>query len=277
MAELVARFGALSNATHGFIYFAAEAFEEYKALGLGGHQQYFASRAAAMGAVGPELVVATFFNFNPERVVAAVPSCWDVASPEAVQQARLRAAGRILANTCGDVEADALAEAIQLLQAMADGVGDEGKPLAAANRSVTVPDDPWIVFFQLMTIVREWRGDAHLAALTVNAVDGLEALVLHAATETVPRAALQGTRGWSDEAWESAVGSLATRGFVNKDGSFTDAGRAFRANIEDQTNQASQPLVDAIGEEATRRLYDLVKPIRNSLVQSGVFNKLPST
>lgn len=277
MTELVARLGALSNATHGFIYFAPEAAEEYAAVGLAGNQQYFASRAAAMGPVGPEIVVATFFNFCPDRVNAVVPACWEAAAPEQVQLARMRAAGRVLNDACPDVSAESVAEATELLQAMVDGVGDEGKPLAAANRGVALPDDPWIRFWQLMTVVREWRGDAHLAALTINAVNAVEALVLHAATEQVPKAALQMTRGWPEASWEAAVASLVGRGLLNADETFTDAGRSFRENIEAETNRGSQPLVDAIGDEATQRLYELVKPIRNGLIASGVFAKLPGT
>ena len=56
---------------HGLIYFAPEATAAYEALGVMGCDGYFASRAAPMGAVPAEVVIATFFNFNPELVHAA--------------------------------------------------------------------------------------------------------------------------------------------------------------------------------------------------------------
>src|SRR5438552_1203371 len=51
---------------HAMIYFSPEATERYVALGLEGQVGYFASRAAPMGPVGAEVVIATFFNFNPD-------------------------------------------------------------------------------------------------------------------------------------------------------------------------------------------------------------------
>lgn len=273
MTRLAARLGSLTNLTHGFIYFADEAVEEYDAVGLAPHQQYFASRAAPMGAVGPELVTATFFNFSPDRVAAAVPSCWEVASPADVQAARLRGAGRALVSACADIDAALVAEATALARAMVDGVGDEGKPLAAANRTVEVPDDPWIVLFQLITIIREWRGDAHVAVLTSHAVTAVEALVLHAATGTVPRVALETTRGWPEGAWSQAIASLQEKGLVEAGGEFTDIGRDFREAIEEETDRAVHPLIAAIGPDDTQHLCDLLKPIRDALIAAGAFER----
>ncbi len=277
MTKLAAHLGALTNGVHGFIYFAEEAEREYTALGLAGHQQYFASRAAPFGAVGPALVTSTFFNFNPERVHAAVPSCWEAAPPGTIQDARMRAAGRVLADACVGMDPAAVAEATELAAAMVDGVGDEGRALAAANRAVALPGDPWAALFQLVTVVREWRGDAHVAVLVAHAISAVEALVLHAATGQVPRAALQATRGWSDEAWNRANRSLEARGLVHADGSFTDHGRTLREAIEEQTNRASQPLVDGLGIEATERLCELLRPIRKQLVEAGAFARLLGT
>ena len=277
MTDLVAHLGSLSNAVHGFVYFADEAEEQYSALGLTGNQQYFASRGAAFGPVEPAIVTATFFNFNPARVEAALPACWEVASAEKIQQARMRAASNVLQQACPGVNAAMIAEATSLAQAMVDSVGDEGRALAAANRAVALPDDVWAALWQLITVIREWRGDAHVAALTAAPVTAVEALVLHAATGQVPRVALQSTRGWSDEAWAAAVDSLRQRGLVNAAGEFTDDGRSFRDAIEDQTNRASQPLVDGLGSERTERLCALLRPIRTALIEAGAFARLLGT
>ena len=276
MTRLAARLGALTNATHGFIYFADAATAEYASLGLAGSQQYFASRAAPLGPVGPELVVATFFNFSPDRVRDAVPSCWEVADPEQIQAARLRAAASVLAEACADVDRASVAEATVIAQRMVDGVGDEGKPLAAANRSVELPDDPWGALFQLLTIIREWRGDAHVAVLTSHAVTAVEALVLHAATGQVPRVALETTRGWPASAWGDAIAALQEKGLVDADGEFTETGRTFRESIEEETNRAVHPLVAAVGPDVTQQLCDLLKPMRDGLVASGAFAKMAS-
>lgn len=271
--DLVAKLGAVTNSTHGFIYFSESASEAYAELGLSGRQQYFASRGAALGAVPAEVVIATFFNFNPEIVRRAIPTAWDVASPEEIQTVRMRAAGAQLA-ALDALDAGDLSEATELAGRMMAGVTDEGRPLAGANRSVAEPADPWELLWQRLTVIREWRGDAHVAVLAATPVTALEALVLHAATGVVPRAALQATRQWDDEAWDATVGVLAERGLVAADGAFTDEGRALRDEIERRTNVTSAPLVDAVGEADTRRLLDLLRPVQAALIDAGAFARL---
>src|SRR5260221_12898911 len=79
---------------HGVIYFLPEAVEEYAKLGVTGRDGYFASRSAPLGAVSPDVVVATFFNFNPTLVHHAIPSAWEKTTPAAMIDARLEAIDR---------------------------------------------------------------------------------------------------------------------------------------------------------------------------------------
>ncbi|MDG4865303.1 hypothetical protein P8605_44885, partial [Streptomyces sp. T-3] len=75
---------------HGAVYFSPEAHAAYAELGLDGRSGYFASRAAALGPVAPEVVIATFCNFHPDAVRAALPAAWRTAPPEDILAARLR-------------------------------------------------------------------------------------------------------------------------------------------------------------------------------------------
>src|SRR4051812_19643830 len=88
---------------HGLIYFAPEAAAAYEAIGLppamGG---YFASRAAAMGPVPAEVVIATFFNFFPDFVRQTIPWAWSVATPAQILEARHSAARDALRTRLGD-------------------------------------------------------------------------------------------------------------------------------------------------------------------------------
>ncbi|MGZ4714519.1 MAG: SCO6745 family protein, partial [Acidimicrobiia bacterium] len=81
---------------HGMIYFSPEAAAAYEQLGLTGRMGYFASRAAPMGAVSAELVIATFFNFRPALVRASIPEAWDHASPAEILAARVASADAAL-------------------------------------------------------------------------------------------------------------------------------------------------------------------------------------
>src|SRR3954469_14372506 len=82
---------------HGMIYFAPEADAAYRAIGLAGNPPaYFASRAAPMGWVPAESVIATFYNFNPALVRSAIPSSWAKADPGTITEARIGAADAAL-------------------------------------------------------------------------------------------------------------------------------------------------------------------------------------
>ncbi len=87
---------------HGMVYFVPEAAAAYARLGITGQAGYFASRAAPMGEVGPDVVVSTFYNFNPDVVAAAIPSAWEAAPPSAWLRARLEAADAAFRRILGD-------------------------------------------------------------------------------------------------------------------------------------------------------------------------------
>ncbi len=272
MGRAVRRLGNTTNVIHGFIYFVPEAAEEYEKLGLSSFRpQYFGSRAAPMGPVGAELVLATFFNFSPEAVAEGIPRAWETTSPEALQAARLTAASRVLDRVAGAMSADEIAEASDIASTMVNTTSMAGRPLAAANQSVDAPGDPLTRLWQLITVIREYRGDAHVAALTSSPVSPVEALVLHAATGLVDRPRLQDTRGWSDAAWDEAVDDLHRRGLLHEDGAFSEEGKAFRESIEVQTDLATQPILDAVGDDLVHRLCDLIEPLRDALIAEGVY------
>ena len=260
---------------HGLVYFAPEAFSQYEALGVAGFGGYFPSRAAAMGPVGPEVVVATFFNFRPALVHDAIPSAWDAAPPSSWIAARLAGIDAALRRAIGDdvLSSADVERAASLAGAAAAAAAAQcaGRPLALAHAAVPRPDEPHLALWHSITVLREHRGDGHVSCLVESGVDGCEALVLHAASGDVPRAALQGTRGWTDDEWAAAVARLASRGIVDADGAFTDEGRAFRDAIERRTDELAVGPWSTIGEDACEELRDLVRPMSKAIVGSGSF------
>jgi hypothetical protein len=264
---------------HGMIYFAPEAAGAYAAIGITGRSGYFASRAAAMGAVGADVVVATFFNFQPDLVRYAMRGVWEAATPAAVTAARLAAADQALRRAGGDlIDSPALREAAALAReaALSASARPEGRPLFAAHAALAWPDAPHLALWQAQTLLREFRGDGHIAALLLAGLSGLDALVLHAATGEVPRAALQSTRAWSDDVWAAAVDALATRGLVDASGAFTERGREVRATIEDQTDRAAAAAYEPLGEEGCAALRRLARPLSQAVVASGSLSGAPA-
>lgn len=125
------------NPFHSAVYFSRELREEMAALGVTDpNAAYFASRAAAFGAVGPGTVTATFFNFRHDLVARHLPAVWEVATPAQVLDARLRAADRTLRRLLGEeaVAAPDVAEAAELALRAA-----EGAPGPAARSTPPTP------------------------------------------------------------------------------------------------------------------------------------------
>jgi hypothetical protein len=251
---------------HGAIYFVAEAEEEYARLGITGRDGYFASRAAPMGAVGAEVVVATFYNFNPVLVHHALPGAWQVATPEAMVAARLRAVDRFLRRLLGDEVCDSpeMARAAELARraATSSGVSLDGRPLCAGHAGLDWPEAPHLVLWHAQSILREFRGDGHVALLVAHGLSGLDALVTHAAQGEVPASVLRSTRAWSDAQWGAAVASLRERGWLDETAqvAFTASGAERRATIESRTDLlAAAPYVE-LGEEACAELRSLARP-----------------
>jgi hypothetical protein len=254
---------------HGLVYFAPEPAEGYVAAGLEpGQMGYFASRAAPMGPVPAEVVIATFFNFNPALVRQSIPRAWSLASPDDLVRARAEGADAALRRVLGGdaVASPEMAEAADLARtaALVACEHPEGRPLFAGNASLDWPDGPpHLVLFHAQTLLREFRGDGHVAALTLAGLTAREALVLHEASDEVPRGFLQLTRGWADREWAETIEELGGRGWVSPTEHgpvLTDAGRALRQEIEDRTDVAALAPYAALGEERCRRLRETARP-----------------
>ncbi len=259
---------------HGMIYFTPHAPPEYEALGLTGRQQYFASRAAAMGAVPGEVVVATFYNFNPTVVHAAVPSCWAIASPDRIVAARLRGVDRSLtaAIESANVDRAMIAAAAELARRAATVAAErpEGKALFAGHAALPWPDEPHLALWHAQTLLREYRGDIHVALLTAEGLSGIEALVTHAASGAVPAAALTATRVWSAQDWDAAVEGLRARGLIEAGGTgFTAEGAAMRQRIEDRTDALSAAPWRALGEDGCAALRRAARPLAEAVLAQG--------
>lgn len=266
---------------HSCVYFAPEAFAAYERLGLAGQQGYFASRAAPMGAVPVEVVIATFFNFSPAYVRATFAGAWARTTPDAVLAARRDAAGAALARLLGDGAHGAeIREAAELARTAALAACDDlaGRPLFAGHARLPWPetDEPHLVLWHAQSLLREYRGDGHVAILVESGLSGCEALVLHAATGELPGAALQATRGWTDAQWQAAVEGLAARGWVDRAGALTDAGRAARAAIEDRTDALAVRAYLPLGDGGCARLRELVRPLSRCIVASAEFGFGPA-
>ncbi|WP_314613442.1 SCO6745 family protein [Streptomyces stackebrandtii] len=265
---------------HALLYYAPEAFDEAAALGYDTAERwpsYFAWRSAPLGAPGPARVASAFYSFSPAMVARYVPGVGEgsdevpAADPAAVLAARLRAVDRTYRTVLGEdtVMSPELAEAAALARRAAEAAGTEGRPLAAANAALPWPEAPHLVLWQAATILREHRGDGHLAALLVAGLDPVEALVSFAAIGAAPEPVFE-SRGWSASEWEAARERLTARGVLDADGAVTDEGRALRAEVELRTDELAAAPWAALGPEDTARLAELLGGPWLSAIGSGL-------
>jgi hypothetical protein len=261
----------LAEPLHAMIYFAPEVRERFAALGVPTVADYFASRGAVFGPVGPGPVVATFYNFNPALVARALPAVWEIVSPAAALAARLDAADAALVRGLGDtVHSPEVAEAAVLARRAAESAVAyaAGRPLFAAHAGLDWPAAPHLVLWHAQTLLREFRGDAHVAALLVAGVSGLQSIILHAASGQANKSFLRASRGWSREQWADEENVLRERGLLDGE-ELSDQGRALRAGIEADTDRLAVPAYEVLGVDGTTRLAELARPLSRTLVKAG--------
>lgn len=255
---------------HGLVYFAPEAASAYEALGVHGFDGYFASRSAPMGEVSAEVVIATFFNFHPDVVHHALPAAWSATTPAQMLEARLVAADGALRRTCGGLlDEPAVARAAELARIAAEACTAAGRPLYAGHAHLPWPEEPHLALWHAITLLREFRGDGHIACLVESGLDGVDALVLHAASGEVPRSVLQSSRRRADDEWAASVDRLAARGLLDDAGAFTEAGAALRRSIEDRTDALALGPWRVLGQDGCDELRRLGRPLSQAVVQNG--------
>ncbi len=244
------------EAVHAPVYFSADAAARYGQLGLKGFWMgYFASRSAALGTPGPELVTAVFHGFAPSKVARALPDAWALASRDDILEARLAGARAALEPV---LEGRDLASINNHLAQVVQRADFAGRPLAAAHASLSVPEDDIAVLWHWCTILREYHGDSHVAVLTGAGLNGATANALAEAVGLVP-AGQRTSRGWDEKAWDDAHEQLHMRGWVDEWRTVTEAGRSARARIEDTTNRVANA---GIGDrEATARAITVTDPL----------------
>lgn len=257
---------------HAVTYFVPETADAFRAAGTKGFWMgYFGGRAAPMGeAIGP-VVAATFFNFAPAMVARSVPDVWSFATPAQLLEARSTGATRALRRLLGPLaDSPQVSAAAALARRAVDGLVTAGRPLAAANASLPWLADELTVLWQAATVLREHRGDGHVAALVVEGLDGCQAHVSLAATGAVPRTVLQPNRGWTDQQWDDAERTLAQRGWLDRHGRATDEGIAGRAAVEAATDLLASDPWKQLGTGDTAALAQALTPLTRAVLSSGV-------
>ncbi|PBA18007.1 SCO6745 family protein [Mycobacterium avium] len=266
---LARRFFDRYEPVHAVTYFAPEARAALDALGYRGFWMgYFAARSAPLGAVPREVVAAIFYNFAPERVAKALPAAWEIAGPQAALRARQESAVAAL-RRYGLRPDENVAVAAELAAKAARGAPLDGRPLFAANLALPWPEDPLAALWHATTLLREQRGDAHVAVLAAAGISGRESNVLHAAAGNVSRDYIARTRDYDEASWRRHEQRLAERGLPDGDGALTAAGRQCKDHIEATTDALALSALDALTDDEVETLFEALTPITRAVIAGG--------
>ncbi|OBF89048.1 hypothetical protein A5790_21090 [Mycobacterium sp. 852002-51152_SCH6134967] len=266
--SLARRFFDRLEPVHAVTYFAPEARAALDGLGYKGFWMgYFAARSAPLGEVAPDVVTAAFYNFAPQRVAKALPAAWEVAPPADALRVRLESAVAAL-ERYGVGQGDDVATAADLLAKAARNAALDGRCLFAANAALPWPDEPLDRLWHATTLLREQRGDGHIALLISHGISGRESNILHAAAGRVPKEMIMRSRDYDDEQWARYRDRLAERGLIDGD-ELTDAGRDLKQQIEDGTDRLALPVLDALSNDEIETLFRTLTPITRKVVAGG--------
>lgn len=261
MFELVEPIGVIP-------YSADEPNESMFALGFTDPwDTYFAGRAAPLGIVPAEVVDALFYNFAPGEVARHIPGVWSTTTPEAAIAARQQGCAAALRRILGDhVGTLAFARAADLLVEAAVAAPVQGRPMYAALRALPIPDDVVARLFHGAALLREHRGDGHIAALVVEGIGGLESHVLLALDMGMPAERFGRIHHLPRAQLAGVIDGMRDRGLIGGDGWLSDLGRAVKRRVEETTDRLAAPPYEHLDPIDLAELEAALEPMAELLV-----------
>jgi hypothetical protein len=240
--------------------------ERLAGLGLDFLTSYVGGRGASLGEPAGAVVAAAFAWFEP----GLVSTLWDAALTavprdrlaEARDEATVASLREVLAGEDPGEVASLLADAAQA----ADGMG---RPLFSGRRADGRPSDAVHCLWWACGLVREHRGDSHVAAAAAAGLDPVEMNILTELWIGMPLLSYTATRGWAPDVMHQAVARLESRGWV-RDGGLTDAGLAGRLDIEQRTDAQEESIAAALGDRL-EEVCDCLNHWGQLCIEAGAF------
>jgi hypothetical protein len=261
MFELVEPIGVIP-------YSADEPNDAMFALGFTNYwDTYFAGRAAPLGQAPAEVVHALFYSFAPGEVARHIPKVWTTTTPAAAIAARQLGCVNALRRILGDhVGSPAFARAGDLLLKAATSAPFEGRPMYAALRALPIPDEPVARLFHAASMLREHRGDGHIAALMTEGVGGLEAHVLFALDMGMPAEKFGRIHHLPAAQLAAVIDGMRDRGLIGDDGWLSERGRAVKQRVEELTDDLAAKPYESLQADELEELVATLEPLATLLL-----------
>jgi hypothetical protein len=245
------------------VAYSQRPYDEFTRFGVRSYwDYYFASRAAPLGLAPAEVVHAAFYNFGPGEVARHIPHVWTLMSPEQALAARERGCVAALRQAFGELaDSPGIARAGELAERAAYAAPVEGRVLYAGLRALDPPEEPVARLWHAATLLREHRGDGHIAALVTEGIGGLEAHMLLAIDWGMEPEKFGRIHHLPKPLLAEVLGGLQERGLVTAAKTFTEAGRATKDRIEAVTDALAAPAYDVLTDDEVEELIALLTPL----------------
>ena len=140
----------------------------------------------------------------------------------------------------------------------------------AGLRALPMPEEPVARLWHAANMLREHRGDGHIAALVSERIGGTEAHVLSAlASGIYPAESFGRIHHLPKARLAEVMDGLRDRGLLDASGRFTDAGRATKERIESLTDVLAAAPYHALEPLDLDQLITLLRPISSRLEATG--------
>src|SRR5688572_11045966 len=136
----------------------------------------------------------------------------------------------------------------------------------AALRAIPIPDDAVTRLFHAASLLREHRGDGHIAALMIEGVGGLEAHVLVALDMGVPAEQFGRIHHLPAAQLAGVIDGMRDRGLIGDDGWLSDAGRAVKERVEALTDVLAAKPYERLESSELDELVTTLEPLAARLL-----------
>jgi hypothetical protein len=172
-------------------YFVPETLKKGNAIGLDGFRFYFLGRGGVLGDVEALVVSSAFGYFNPTLVADMWNSGKAIVPPREAGRVHFACGAELGRRHFSDL--DGLPEFCAAAEAIHNAADPVGLALYSAFRAEPLVEDLPGRAMQLVSVLREFRGSAHLIAVRCSGLDAKTAHFMRRPNDI-------GMFGWSDDA-----------------------------------------------------------------------------
>lgn len=156
---------------------------------------------------------------------------------------------------------------VEVLRRGIEAADATARPLFAGLTAEPWPQDVAAQLVHACHLLREHRGDSHLAVCALAGLEPVEMNILTALYCGYEPLTYTATRGWTQEQMTEALERLRTRGLVSGS-SLSEEGLRFRHHLEAQTDAMQQSIIDAVRSHLDSHIKQL-DAWSNALIAAG--------